>query len=92
MKNVGLVGDADKSVEMYVAKRTWPYEVNPPGRNKLHSFIHSFQAPFILYGFLYGSAWAHRQPLFSRVSGAVLGFMVAPKPIRARQSALCLGL
>jgi hypothetical protein len=29
-------GDADKTVEVYIAKRTWPYEVNPPGRNKLH--------------------------------------------------------
>ena len=42
MTNVGLIGDADKSVEVYVAERTWPYEVNPPGRNKLHSFIQSF--------------------------------------------------
>jgi hypothetical protein len=38
-KNVGLLGDADKTVEVYVAKSTGPYEVNPPGRNKLHSFI-----------------------------------------------------
>jgi hypothetical protein len=43
MTNVGLMGDADQSVEVYIAKRTWPYEVNPPGRNKLHSFIHSFK-------------------------------------------------
>jgi hypothetical protein len=33
---VGLLGDADKTVEVYVAKRRWPYEVNPPGRNKFH--------------------------------------------------------
>ena len=40
MKNVGLVEDADQSVDVYVAKHTWPYEANSPGRNKLHSFIH----------------------------------------------------
>jgi hypothetical protein len=36
MKNVGLLGDADKTVEVYVAKRIVPYEVDPRGRNKLH--------------------------------------------------------
>ena len=37
---MGLVGDAGKIVEVYVAERTRPSEANPPGRNKLHSFIH----------------------------------------------------
>jgi hypothetical protein len=39
--NVGLLGDAHKMVEVEIAERTWPYEVNSPGRNKRHSFIHS---------------------------------------------------
>jgi hypothetical protein len=30
----------ESNVEVYMAKRGWPYEVNPPGRNKFHSFIH----------------------------------------------------
>jgi hypothetical protein len=38
-KNVGLLGDANKTIEGYIAERTWPYEVNPPGRNKLPSFL-----------------------------------------------------
>jgi hypothetical protein len=48
MKNVGLLGDADKTVEVDIAKRTWPYEVNPPGRNKLHIISYWYSRAYIV--------------------------------------------
>jgi hypothetical protein len=63
--------------EVYIAERTWPYEVKPPGCNKLHSCIYVPRVNAHLVGILH-------------YLGVVLDSVVAGRSTTLPRSALFL--